>query len=210
MSKKKLKKPAQMAPKNPKFSENALRGSGYKYKLLHLTDDEKDEYEKGRKVIDKHGKEVRRESTDFDYWFKEIESVVVKIFKVGDEFYYNGARITSTAQLPLVEKDAVSQKQYAEFASQLKDTVPAVSLDVPHNTGEGPKKNLDELLPNEILLKGGKFDGQAYVWDNRLPVFPLQYADKNGRTKLSRYARDRKSEKDLNTDKRIYYSLDTM
>jgi len=201
MSKKKQKKPAQMQSKKAAFGEHALRASGYKYKLLHLSAEERDEYENGRKVI-VNGKETRRIAGEFDYWFKVVDGVEVRILKAGPDYYYAGGRVISAKQLPAIEEDAKKQKQYAHLAEQVIDTEPIPQ--VLNSEVVAEDYDTKSIPAGKILLIGGPLKNRLIDWGLKTAYYMAQLSTPSGHIKSYRYTRDKKMEQ-AGASSQLYY-----
>lgn len=170
-------------PRKPKLKAYNLRKAGYKYKLDELTTDELDEWQHGRKVI-KGGKEYRADSTDYDYFYKQLDTdLIVRIYHVGGSFYYNGVKLRGADQLAIIEQAERDNKKYAKLQSQVVDTPPAIKItEVSLNTDgtysfgystEIPATS--KQFPDIIELVDGPLAGRLFAWNKRLPFFMTQY-----------------------------------
>jgi hypothetical protein len=182
--------------KGRKIKASQLRAAGYRYKLDELTPAELDEWQHGKKVVIK-GKERRAESTDYDYFYKamrmvnvpgdEEPPVIVKIYHVNRDFYYQGVKLRSVDQLPIIEEMAVRNSQYEKLDKRMQDTKPSIVLN--EISVENAPTNVDgstvisyaaslkttSKLPDIITLTGGPLDGHTAAWNIKLPFFMTQY-----------------------------------
>lgn len=170
-------------PRKPKLKAYNLRKAGYNYKLDELTTDELDEWQHGRKVI-KGGKEYRADSTDYDYFYKQLDTdLIVRIYHVGGSFYYKGVKLRGADQLAIIEQAERDNKKYANLQSQVVDTAPAIKItEVSLNTdgayGIGYTTEIpatSKQFPDIIELVDGPLTGCLFAWNKRLPFFMTQY-----------------------------------
>lgn len=173
------------------MSVKNLVKEGYRLKLNHLTEEEADEWNHGKKIIVK-GKEARGERPDYLYYFKVISGVEVKIHKVGPDLYWGAAKLTYMWQLPKVEEGSVANAKWEKMAEQVKDTRP------PEPTLGKIVEERPSKWPHVIQLKGGPFDGQTRPWNNRFPMFMEQKEVAENVTCAYQYRRDKE-------DKTIYH-----
>lgn len=174
-----------------KISEKNLKKEGYRLKMDHLTEQEADEWNNGKKIIVK-GKEARGERPDYLYYFKVINEVEVKIHKVGPDLYWKGAKLTYMWQLPRVEEASIANAKWSAIAEQLQDTKP------PQPTLGKIVEERPSRWPHVIKLKGGPFDGQTRPYNTMFPFFMEQKEVAENVTCAYQYRRDKE-------DKTIYH-----
>lgn len=176
------------AEKKPDVTARKLVKRGYKYKMSELTKEQKKEQREGVKEYDTRIKQtVTYDPPDYNYYYKKIDDATIKIFKVGDRFYYKNNWVQYMSRLPLVEEDARVEHQYADLQARVVDTKPLVSDTV---VAEEPIF----LLPGweVITLEGGpaQLNGKQFAWKLDYPVFMRQYEDPNGKVRSARYQRN--------------------
>lgn len=189
MADKKRGRPAKMSIKN-------LVKEGYQLKLDHLTAEEADEWNNGKKITVK-GKPARGDRPDFLYYFKIIDGVEVKIHKVGPDLYWNSAKLTFMWQLPKVEEGSIANAKWEKMDAQVKDTKP------PEPTLGKIVEERPSRFPHVITLKGGPFDGQTRPYNTMFPFFMEQKAVSETVTCAYQYRRDKE-------DKTIYHYHQTL
>lgn len=167
--------------RKPDVSARKLKAAGYRYRLKELTKEEKKIQREGVKEIDpKTGRTVTYAAPDLNYYYKKIEKATVKLFKVGDRFYYNNTWFRYMNMLPAIEKLAKDDYLYGELQKQVVDT--KVIADTP-----------TQILPpgyEHIHLLGGPLDGTTKVWNLAFPASMIQFVDNDGKTKSARYQRE--------------------
>lgn len=189
MDSKKKGRPAKMSVKN-------LRKEGYVLKLDHLTEEEADEWNHGKKIT-VNGKPARGERPDYLYYFKMISGVEVKIHKVGPDLYWGSAKLTFMWQLPRVEEGSIANARWEKLDAQLKDTKP------PEPTLGKIVEERPSKFPHVITLKGGAFDGQKRPYNTMFPFFMEQRQISETVTVAYQYRRDKE-------DKTIYHYHQTL
>lgn len=148
-----------------------LKQAGFKYKLEHLTQEEKEERQNGRKMM-KDGKMITMESTDYDYFYKNVDNVEVRLYYVNKDFFYKNVRLTSLDQLPLIEKDALANAHYAELDKQVQDTRPVSVLMIKNNQGS---KQVSCYNEDEIILIGGPLHEKIVNYSTKFPFYMEQF-----------------------------------
>ncbi len=148
--------------------------AGYRYRLTELTKKEKKE-------------DVRSDSEDNDYFYKGD----LRIYHVIECFYYNGSQVKFARQLSFIEAAHEENKKFASI--KLTDTTPVNNIQV-----KQLKDNKSQPLAKVkgiIELKRGKdigpLDGSLVPWDNSLPLFAVQFYDKQGKVHMARYKRNK-------------------
>ncbi len=187
----------QIKERKPDVSARKLKAAGYRYKLTELTKEEKKIQREGIKEIDpKTGREITFDPPDMNYYYKIIDKVTVKIFKVGDRFYYKNSWFRHMEKLPALEKLAKEDHIYDGLQSKMIDTKP---LPDTHN----PEIYPETIPPGyvRIRLNDGPLHNQSKIWKESFPTFMAQFVDEDGEVKGARYKRDA-------SDKTIYNFLD--
>lgn len=185
--------------KSKKLKKSDLIKAGYRDKLKYLTSAEKDEIENGKvkygedgePLRDKNGNIRRFERDDFCYYFKEVEGHEIRIYYVGDGYYWNNGRVSSPDQLPIIEGHARETAYYDTLQDQVQDTKP------PEDTINTIVDERASKHPHVISLVGGPLDGQKRPWNKRFPFYMEQCKD-DKITVAARYKRD-KDNKELYT-----------
>lgn len=169
--------------RKPDVSAKKLKAAGYAYKLKELTKEEKLIQKHGIKETDpKTGKVKTYDPPDLNYYYKVIGDVTVKLFKVGDRFYYKNTWFRYMAKLPALEALAKEEKKYDDLQALVVDTEPLADtnpIDI-------------KLKPGQVIiaLSGGPLDGSEHVWSEGYPMFMRQFKDTEGVVKSARYRRD--------------------
>lgn len=167
--------------RKPDVSARKLKAAGYRYRLQELTKEEKKIQREGVKEVDSEtGKTVTYSAPDLNYYYKIIDKAIVKIFKVGDRFYYNNTWFRYMKTLPAIEKLAKDDYLYTEFQKQVVDTRPIADTPI-------------QILPpgyEYIHLCGGPLDGTTKPWNLSFPSCMIQFIDDDGKTKSARYQRE--------------------
>jgi hypothetical protein len=183
--------------KKPNVTGRKLKAAGYRYKLSELTKEEKKIQREGIKETDpKTGREITFDPPDMNYYYKIIDKVTVKIFKVGDRFYYKNSWFRHMDKLPALEQLAKDDYFYDGMQAKMVDTKPLLDT---HSTEICPENIPAGYIM--IRLNDGPLHNQSKVWKESFPTFMAQFVDEDGKVKGVRYKRD-----DFN--KAIYNLLD--
>lgn len=166
--------------RKPNVTARKLTAAGYRYKLKELTKEEKKIQREGVKEIDpKTGQQVTFDAPDLNYYYKKVGEITVKIFKVGDRFYYKNTWFRYMEKLPALEALAKEDHIYDGLQKLVVDTKPL--SDTP-----------TEILPLgyvHIRLEGGPLDGQYKAWQLSFPMYMGQFTDEDGKVMAARYRR---------------------
>lgn len=189
MNKKRGRKPYKITPER-------LRESGYTYKIDILTEEEKGWMKDGVPVPGKPNQ--RTPCPDFWYWFKEVDGVGVQINFVKSDYYYQGVRLRSMSQLPLVEAKAKDSAKWDKLLSTIEDTPVLI---IPEKDREEIERRKTDggsyVLPVAdgcISLQGGPLDGRCVQYNNKFPFFMTKIADENGGKPIApRYKRSKEN-----------------
>jgi hypothetical protein len=157
-----------------------LKKRGYKWKLDHLTTEEREWAEKGVPVEGKPN--VRKQAPDYFYYYKPVEGGECRIYTVGDKFYFGeggGVEIKTADQIGRCEELSKDNAKWAAMQKSMQDTKPAFDLTV-----QDTKENVTVITNNKkgtvVTLKGGPLDGQRIRYDNRFEFFMGQVTVKDG------------------------------
>lgn len=184
-----------------KLTASALKRAGYTWKVSVLNADEKEQAkngavrydENGEPLKDKNGRIRRFEPPDFQYFFKVKDGHEIRIYKVGDRFYWNNGRVEKLDQLDIIEKHAAEMAGYEKLFGQMKDTKP------PEPTLGTIVEERTSKWPDVIELQGGPFAGQKRPYNTKFPFF-MEQLTTDGLTEAHRYRRDQ--------DNKLLYKFD--
>lgn len=167
--------------RKPDVSARKLKAAGYRYKLKELTAEEKKIQREGVKEIDpKTGKTITYPPPDLNYYYKVVDQATVRIFKVGDRFYYKNSWFRYMDKLPALEALAKQDHIYEGLQAQVVNTTVIPNMPI-------------QVLPEGyswIQLMGGPMDGTKKPWKISFPSCMIQFVDVDGKTKSARYQRD--------------------
>lgn len=167
-----------------KITAARLKEAGYQWKPDNLTKEEADEWEHGKKMI-VNGKPARGERPDFFYHYKEVaEGVEVRIFTVGDQFFWSIANVRLMNQLPIIEAKEIENAKWNKKIASIPDTKP-------------PKQTINKIVdetpskwPEVIELEGGPLNGQKRPYSSKFPLFMEQVVE-GSKVSALRYKRDK-------------------
>lgn len=141
-----------------------LKRQGYAYKMDELTREQRREQREGIKEVDEKGKVHTYDPPDYNYYYKQIGDVIVKIYKAGDKFYYKNVQFRYMETLPQLEQRAKVDAVYDALDAKVKDTLPE---DEPQTT--------TAMLPDMIELVGGPLHGHKKPYNKTFPTYMTQY-----------------------------------
>lgn len=181
-------------PKQKRITANQLKIHGYRWKLKELTSEEKDWVQNGivkydddgNPLKDKNGRVRRFERPDYQYYYKIVDGQEVKLFKVGDQFYWNGVRMETVDRLEIMEKSAKENAFYENIYGKLEDTKPPADT-INEIVEEKPSK-----WPHVISLKGGPITDQKRPYNTMFPFF-MEQVKVDGETVAARYKRNKEN-----------------
>lgn len=182
-----------------------FRRAGYQDRLRLLTREERKAI-RDRDKPQPGGVTVRSAPEDYDYWFKVVNDVEVRVLRAGPYFYYEGSRLTKPEHLEIIEKSAAQKKHIESLKAQVQDTKPLES-----NKAILTAESVNDLVEGQIILSGGPHNKRVFFWNKDFKFFMFQ-EDVNGKSVAFRYKRSKEKEEDKNSpaDPRIYYYLETI